>query len=308
MTRAADQGVRVQRVLGDAWALPRLDAHNRAFFTAGVLTLQQCSSCAHVQHPPDDVCEACGGFDLGWFASAGDGRIESVAVVNGSGGRQSQLVVAKDSGVSVEVVETPVSKLATTLTVTNLGDEELVCNGPNAYMTLAAPAGSLRDVLDTANTNGVPDTIVFSVDTNSPSVYTDYSAASQVFHITINRALDLSEDGTTILGETAPDTNPFGPDVAIQPLNRQGILSALLDMAPDPPEPFFNAFNVSASGCTISNLIIAPTNFGGFLPTRIYNCTDGTMSTDVTVVDQKFIVPIDCTGSGNVFIGSPIGG
>jgi hypothetical protein len=236
-----------------------------------------------------------------------DQDVESVAVVNGSGGRQSQLVVAKDSGVSVEVVETPVSKLATTLTVTNLGDEELVCNGPNAYMTLAAPAGSLRDVLDTANTNGVPDTIVFSVDTNSPSVYTDYSAASQVFHITINRALDLSEDGTTILGETAPDTNPFGPDVAIQPLNRQGILSALLDMAPDPPEPFFNAFNVSASGCTISNLIIAPTNFGGFLPTRIYNCTDGTMSTDVTVVDQKFIVPIDCTGSGNVFIGNFIG-
>ena len=81
MTRAADQGTRVQRVLGDAWALPRLDAHNRAFFTAGVLTLQQCSSCAHLQHPPDDVCEACGGFDLGWFASAGDGRIESVAVV-----------------------------------------------------------------------------------------------------------------------------------------------------------------------------------------------------------------------------------
>lgn len=81
MTRAGGSGGAVARVLGDGWALPRLDAHNRAFFTAGVLTLQRCASCAHVQHPPDDVCEACGGFELGWFASAGDGRIESVAVV-----------------------------------------------------------------------------------------------------------------------------------------------------------------------------------------------------------------------------------
>ena len=71
----------MKRVLGDAWALPELDAHNRAFFTAGVLTLQECSACRHVQHPPDDVCERCGSFELGAFASAGHGRIESVAVV-----------------------------------------------------------------------------------------------------------------------------------------------------------------------------------------------------------------------------------
>lgn len=81
MTRDAGPGKVVPRVLGDDWSLPRLDAHNRPFFTAGVLTLQQCTACAHVQHPPDDVCEKCGGFELGWFTSAGDGRIESVAVV-----------------------------------------------------------------------------------------------------------------------------------------------------------------------------------------------------------------------------------
>lgn len=69
------------RVLGDGWPLPVLDAHNRAFFTAGVLTLQQCRRCAHVQHPPDDVCAACQSFELGPFASAGEGRVESVAVV-----------------------------------------------------------------------------------------------------------------------------------------------------------------------------------------------------------------------------------
>ena len=81
MTRVPAPGTGVQRVLGGAWALPRLDAHNRAFFTAGVLTLQQCSACRHVQHPPDDVCATCGGFELGWFASAGDGRIASLPVV-----------------------------------------------------------------------------------------------------------------------------------------------------------------------------------------------------------------------------------
>ena len=71
----------MKRVLGDNWALPTLDAHNRDFFTAGVLTLQQCARCSHVQHPPDDVCETCGSFEFGRFVSAGKGRIESVAVV-----------------------------------------------------------------------------------------------------------------------------------------------------------------------------------------------------------------------------------
>jgi len=71
----------MKRVLGDNWALPSLDALNRDFFTAGVLTLQQCRQCKHIQHPPEEVCEVCQSFELGGFASAGDGRIESVAVV-----------------------------------------------------------------------------------------------------------------------------------------------------------------------------------------------------------------------------------
>jgi uncharacterized OB-fold protein len=71
----------MKRVLGEHWALPSLDARTRDFFTAGVLTLQQCARCRHVQHPPEDVCEACGSFDLGRFVSAGNGRVESVAVV-----------------------------------------------------------------------------------------------------------------------------------------------------------------------------------------------------------------------------------
>lgn len=71
----------MNRVLGERWLVPALDARNRDFFTAGVLTLQQCTRCKHIQHPPEDVCEACQSFELGHFASAGDARIESVAVV-----------------------------------------------------------------------------------------------------------------------------------------------------------------------------------------------------------------------------------
>ena len=72
----------MSRVLGEGWALPALDAANRAFFTAGVLTLQQCQHCRHIQHPPEDVCEACQGMEFESFQSVGRGRIESVAVVH----------------------------------------------------------------------------------------------------------------------------------------------------------------------------------------------------------------------------------
>ncbi len=71
----------MSRVLGDDWVIPALDDSNRAFFTSGFLALQQCARCAHVQHPPEDVCEACQGFELGVFESAGQGRVESVVVV-----------------------------------------------------------------------------------------------------------------------------------------------------------------------------------------------------------------------------------
>lgn len=69
------------RVLGERWAVPTLDAHTRAFFTSGVLALQRCRRCAYIQHPPEDVCASCQGFDFDHFASAGIGRVESVAVV-----------------------------------------------------------------------------------------------------------------------------------------------------------------------------------------------------------------------------------
>jgi uncharacterized OB-fold protein len=70
------------RILGDDWVLPLLDDRNRAFFTSGTLALQACAGCGHVQHPPEDVCTACGGTAFTTRVSRGEGRIESVAVVH----------------------------------------------------------------------------------------------------------------------------------------------------------------------------------------------------------------------------------
>lgn len=72
----------MSRVLGDGWALPGLDAVSRPFFTNDRLTLQQCTACAHIQHPPEDICTACQSFELGSFTSKGNGRIESVTIVH----------------------------------------------------------------------------------------------------------------------------------------------------------------------------------------------------------------------------------
>ena len=72
----------MSRFLGDDWLLPALDARNHAWFTSGRLVLQACSGCGEVQFPPEDACRSCGSFELGERASAGRGRVESVAVVH----------------------------------------------------------------------------------------------------------------------------------------------------------------------------------------------------------------------------------
>jgi uncharacterized OB-fold protein len=70
------------RYLGADWLLPALDDRNRAWFTSGEIRLQQCRSCERVQFPPEDVCRACGTFELGTKMCAGRGVVESVAVVH----------------------------------------------------------------------------------------------------------------------------------------------------------------------------------------------------------------------------------
>jgi uncharacterized OB-fold protein len=70
------------RYLGDDWMLPGTDALTKRFFTAGKLVFQECAKCAHVQHPPTDVCSACQNFTFVERESAGVGRIASAIVAH----------------------------------------------------------------------------------------------------------------------------------------------------------------------------------------------------------------------------------
>ena len=48
-----------------------------------------------------------------------------------------------------------------------------------------------------------------------PGYLGQFANTSLVFHIILTEELVLNDSGTQILGETAQDTNPFGPDVAV---------------------------------------------------------------------------------------------
>jgi uncharacterized OB-fold protein len=66
------------------WTVPVLDATNRAWFTSGALTLQQCDRCDTLQHPPEEVCHACGGTDFSGHDVAPSGTLYSYTVVHHS--------------------------------------------------------------------------------------------------------------------------------------------------------------------------------------------------------------------------------
>ena len=70
------------RSLPDDWVVPEVTPENRAFFTTGELRLQRCAGCGSVQHPPLDLCIACGGFALDHVAVSPEGTVESYTVVH----------------------------------------------------------------------------------------------------------------------------------------------------------------------------------------------------------------------------------
>ena len=64
------------------WALPRLTPFNRAWFTSGALAVQRCTSCATLQHPPEEICHACGGMSFDTRSLAPTGTVHSYTVVH----------------------------------------------------------------------------------------------------------------------------------------------------------------------------------------------------------------------------------
>lgn len=67
----SDVGVRPQPAIG----------RDNAFFWEGVeageLRIQQCNECAHVAHPPQPLCAACGSSNQGYLVSSGRGVVYS---------------------------------------------------------------------------------------------------------------------------------------------------------------------------------------------------------------------------------------
>ena len=67
------------------WPLPQITDVNRAFFTAGVLTLQRCRSCAMVQHPPHELCHHCQADTFDYVEASGLGTVDNVTIVHHAG-------------------------------------------------------------------------------------------------------------------------------------------------------------------------------------------------------------------------------
>ena len=62
--------------------LPALTDLNRDWFTRGELTLQECAACGVVQHPPEEVCHACGSTSFTTRVVAPTGTVHSYTIVH----------------------------------------------------------------------------------------------------------------------------------------------------------------------------------------------------------------------------------
>jgi len=62
------------------WALPQLTPFNEAWFTSGAIAVQRCTSCSTLQHPPEEVCHACGAMTFDSQVLAPTGTVHSYTV------------------------------------------------------------------------------------------------------------------------------------------------------------------------------------------------------------------------------------
>jgi hypothetical protein len=197
-----------------------------------------------------DVVATGGGSPL-VYSGLGDGRFEApreaarvadarnVSLIKGTGGVQATMAISRPTGVAVERIAEPVAKLRRAGAVTNCLDEYVTCDGPDEGDdgdVVAAPAGSIRDVVDSG-----PGVVSFNLLDTSDICFDPFNL---VWVIGLSRPLELT-GGIQILGETATDTNPFGPDILF---SRQ--------QAAEDPDPF-TAIIMSGSANIVSSVIIS---------------------------------------------------
>jgi uncharacterized OB-fold protein len=68
--------------LPDDWGLPQLTPTNEAWFTSGSLAIQRCDACSTLQHPPEEICHACGAMDFDVEVLEPRGTVHSYTVVH----------------------------------------------------------------------------------------------------------------------------------------------------------------------------------------------------------------------------------
>src|SRR5437762_12266287 len=64
------------------WGLPQITPVNKEWFTSGALAVQRCSSCGTLQHPPEEICHACGEMSFASEVLAPRGTVHSYTVVH----------------------------------------------------------------------------------------------------------------------------------------------------------------------------------------------------------------------------------
>ena len=64
------------------WGVPQLTPLNRAWFTSGALAVQRCTDCAVLQHPPEEICHACGAMTFDSVELSPHGTVHSYTVVH----------------------------------------------------------------------------------------------------------------------------------------------------------------------------------------------------------------------------------
>ncbi|MCU1449790.1 MAG: hypothetical protein JWP02_1960 [Acidimicrobiales bacterium] len=66
----------------DDWALPALTPVNEPWFTSGELAVQECQACQALQHPPEEVCRACGAREFQYKAVRPAGTVHSYTIAH----------------------------------------------------------------------------------------------------------------------------------------------------------------------------------------------------------------------------------
>lgn len=72
----------VTAVLPPDWALPALTPFNEAWFTSGAIAVQRCVACSTLQHPPEEICHACGAMAFDAVTLSPRGTVHSYTVVH----------------------------------------------------------------------------------------------------------------------------------------------------------------------------------------------------------------------------------